>query len=327
MTKDMVPKRNMPGAASTLQDLHSPPPGYSPPIVCDSIAEQRDVMVAMRDGKRLCVDIYRPDMAGRFPALLAIAPHNKEFQTPEFAEAAQGSQPAWARMWFGGAEGGDTDYLVRRGYVHVCGNIRGTGKSDGGGSPEWDIYDLIEWIAAQPWCDGKVGMIGISAFGGAQFEAAAQQPPALKAILPLRSARLLRRGNAPRHVSGWLDAHNALPARPRRRLSHDTRPAGIACRRQGRKMAGGDEQPRLSDVSEHLQHPGRKGADHAPLFRPVDRSLRSRRSGCEVGRAIEENRRFLFIPARAGTHIPTSCTCRARSSISRRSRACRKNCC
>ncbi len=184
MTKDMVPKRNMPGAASTVQDSHSPPPGYSPPIVCDSIAELRDVMVAMRDGKRLCVDIYRPDMAGRFPALLAIAPHNKEFQTPEFAEAAQGSQPAWARMWFGGAEGGDTDYLVRRGYVHVCGNIRGTGKSDGGGSPEWDIYDLIEWIAAQPWCDGKVGMIGISAFGGAQFEAAAQQPPALKAIFP-----------------------------------------------------------------------------------------------------------------------------------------------
>jgi putative CocE/NonD family hydrolase len=171
-------------ASLTLQDSHNPPADYSPPIVCDKIVEQRDVMVTMRDGKRVCVDIYRPDIETRFPALLAIAPHNKEFQTPEFAKAAQGAQPAWARMWFGGAEGGDTDYLVRRGYVHVCGNIRGTGKSDGGGSPEWDIYDLIEWIAAQPWCDGNVGMIGISAFGGAQFEAAAQQPPALKAIFP-----------------------------------------------------------------------------------------------------------------------------------------------
>ena len=90
-------------------------------------------------------------------------------------------------MWFGGAEGGDTDYLVSRGYVHVCGQMRGAGKSEGGGSMEWDYYDLIEWMAAQPWCDGNVGMIGISAFGGAQFNAAAKQPPHLKAIFPYDS--------------------------------------------------------------------------------------------------------------------------------------------
>jgi hypothetical protein len=173
--------------AFNIQDSQNPPTDYSAPVICDKIAEQRDVMVKMRDGKRLCVDIYRPDMEGRFPALLAIAPHNKEYQTPEFAKAAQWTQPAWSRMWFGGAEGGDTDYLVRRGYVHVCGNVRNTGKSDGGGSDEWDFYDLIEWIAAQPWCDGNVGMIGISAFGGSQFAAAAQQPPALKAIFPYDS--------------------------------------------------------------------------------------------------------------------------------------------
>jgi putative CocE/NonD family hydrolase len=167
-----------------LQHSHNPPRAYDPPIVCDKIAEQRDVMVPMRDGKRLCIDIYRPDMDGRFPALLAIAPHNKEYQTPEFAKAAQGSQPTWGRLWFGGAEAGDSDRLVTRGYVHIIGNLRGNGKSDGGGTPEWDLYDLIEWIAKQPWCDCNVGMIGISAFGGAQFEAAFQQPPSLKAIFP-----------------------------------------------------------------------------------------------------------------------------------------------
>jgi predicted acyl esterase len=179
-----TPQRN---TALELQDPHNPPPGYEPPIVCDRMREERDVRVKMRDGKTLCVDIYRPDMKGRFPALLAIAPHNKEFQTPEFARGAQWSQPAWSRMWFGGAEGGDSDYLVSRGYVHVCGQMRGAGKSEGGGSMEWDYYDLIEWIAAQPWCDGKVGMIGISAFGGAQFNAAAQQPPHLRAIFPYDS--------------------------------------------------------------------------------------------------------------------------------------------
>ena len=81
-----------------LQNSHNPPPGYEAPVVCEKIAEQRDVMVRMRDGKRLCVDIYRPDMKGKFPALLAIAPHNKEYQTPEFAEAAKWAQPAWSRM-------------------------------------------------------------------------------------------------------------------------------------------------------------------------------------------------------------------------------------
>src|SRR6185503_7343160 len=53
------------------------------------IVDLRDVMVPMRDGKHLCVDVYRPNIDGKFPALLAIAPHNKEYQTPEFAEAVQ----------------------------------------------------------------------------------------------------------------------------------------------------------------------------------------------------------------------------------------------
>ena len=184
---DETAKYPLAAGAFAVPDSHNPPPGYEAPIVCNGVIDVRDVMVPMRDGKHLCVDIYRPNIGDKFPALLAIAPHNKEYQTPEFAAAVQWAQPAWSRMWFGGAEGGDTDFLVRRGYVHVCGNIRGTGKSDGGGSPEWDMYDLIEWIAKQPWCDGNVGMVGISAFGGAQFEAAAQQPPSLKAIFPYNS--------------------------------------------------------------------------------------------------------------------------------------------
>ncbi len=73
---------------------------------------------------------------------------------------------------------------MSRGYVHVIGSPRGVGKSEGGGSRQWDSYDLIEWIAAQPWCDGNVGMVGISGFGAEQFHVAKQQPPHLKAIFP-----------------------------------------------------------------------------------------------------------------------------------------------
>ncbi|MFC1909980.1 CocE/NonD family hydrolase [Chloroflexota bacterium] len=84
----------------------------------------------------------------------------------------------------GPVEGGDTKYLVSRGYAQVIGNLRGIGKSEDGPPSQWDHYDMIEWIANQPWCDGNVGMIGISAFGGAMFNAAVQQPPHLKAIFP-----------------------------------------------------------------------------------------------------------------------------------------------
>jgi putative CocE/NonD family hydrolase len=143
----------------------------------------RDCMVAMRDGKSLCVDIYRPDAQGTYPALLAIAGHNKDLQNPEVA-AAVPPQPAWSAVWQGGAEAGDSDYLVSHGYVHVVGNPRGFGKSEDGGSPEWDLYDLIEWIAVQPWCTGNVGMIGLSAYALSQWQAAMLQPPHLKAIFP-----------------------------------------------------------------------------------------------------------------------------------------------
>ena len=47
------------------------------------------------------------------------------------------------------------------------------------------MYDLVEWAAAQPWCDGNVGMIGISYFAMTQLEAAVERPPHLKAIFPL----------------------------------------------------------------------------------------------------------------------------------------------
>lgn len=144
---------------------------------------ERDVAVPMRDGVNLSVDIYRPEAQEKFPALLAFAIYNKDLQGPEYA-AALPPQPAWSSLWAGFLEAGDTKFFVSRGYVHVIGSPRGIGKSDGGGSRQWDSYDLIEWIAQQPWCDGNVGMVGISGFGAEQFFVARQNPPHLKAIFP-----------------------------------------------------------------------------------------------------------------------------------------------
>jgi predicted acyl esterase len=84
----------------------------------------------------------------------------------------------------------DIDFFVSRGYGFVIPDPRGVGKSEGEWNGMWnsqeqkDLYDVIEWIAKQPWCDGNIGMAGISYFGHIQTLAAAQQPPHLKAIMP-----------------------------------------------------------------------------------------------------------------------------------------------
>jgi uncharacterized protein len=160
-----------------------PPGDYDRAPEFTSMTRETDVAVPMRDGVNLAVDIYRPQAPGRFPALLAFAVYNKDIQGPAMTEALP-AQPAFSALWMGPMEAGDTHYFVSRGYVHVIGGPRGIGKSEGGGSREWDCYDLIEWIAAQPWCDGNVGMVGISGFGAEQMAVARQQPPHLKAIFP-----------------------------------------------------------------------------------------------------------------------------------------------
>ena len=145
---------------------------------------ERDVYVPMRDGVRLAVNIYRPDAKGKFPALLAIGGYGKELQ-----EELIPPQPLnKSAVWDGNIEAGDTNDIVPRGYVHIIGDVRGIGKSEGEYPGMWasqegrDGADLVEWIARQPWCDGNVGMIGYSYYGKIQLKVAIEQPPHLKAV-------------------------------------------------------------------------------------------------------------------------------------------------
>lgn len=135
-----------------------------------------NIYVTMRDGVKIAVDVYRPEAKGRYPGILSMSPYIKEIQR----------QPP---VLTHGVEAGATDFFVPRGYVHIIAQIRGTGLSQG----QWnfldikeqqDGYDLVEWIAQQPWCDGNVGMLGDSYFAMIQFLVAAQQPPHLKCIVP-----------------------------------------------------------------------------------------------------------------------------------------------
>jgi uncharacterized protein len=139
---------------------------------------ERDVMVQVRDGVHIAVDVFRPDAPGQFPSLFSASPYNKDL-------AYLPSVPTFHMR-----ETNDFEYFVSRGYVYVHMDVRGTGKSVEG---QWqfmsleeqqDFHDVIEWIAVQPWCTGKVGMIGESYPALDQWFAATTQPPHLACIVP-----------------------------------------------------------------------------------------------------------------------------------------------
>ncbi len=140
-----------------------------------AIHEQDDVAVPTRDGTVLRADVYRPDASGRFPALVAASCYPRQIQN------------TGAPLGF--VEAGASDFWVPRGYAHVIANVRGTGGSEG--TYGWldeterrDLHDLVEWVAHEPWCNGRVGMIGTSYFAMTQLAAAIERPPHLQAIFP-----------------------------------------------------------------------------------------------------------------------------------------------
>ena len=130
-----------------------------------TILLDRDVPVPMRDGTVLRADVVRDGQAGPAPTLL--------LRTPYLKEGAFGSVFA-------------PFDAVARGYTVVIQDCRGTGESDGELHPFLqevdDGYDTVEWCAAQEWCDGRVGMYGMSYMGATPWLAAIAAPPSLRAI-------------------------------------------------------------------------------------------------------------------------------------------------
>jgi len=125
---------------------------------------QRDVMVATPEGATICALIVRPSVKGRLPALLQFTIYNDPGSL--FREARRAAS---------------------NDYAGVMGLTRGKGCSPGEIVPyEHDGADaaaLVDWIAAQPWSDGNVGMYGGSYSGFTPWAAAKQHPKALKSIM------------------------------------------------------------------------------------------------------------------------------------------------
>ena len=168
-----------------------------------------NVGVPCATASTLLADVHRPDADGRFPRLIAASPYPRQIQD------------LGAPVGF--IEAGATDFWVPRGYVHVIANLRGTGGSGGtfgffDAQERRDMHDLVEWAAAQPWCDGNVGMIGISYFAMTQLEAAVERPPHLKAIFPVAvTTDLYEAALPPRPVQFVLRHAVPVDDRPDRR--------------------------------------------------------------------------------------------------------------
>ncbi|MBI3979212.1 MAG: CocE/NonD family hydrolase [Chloroflexi bacterium] len=147
----------------------------------------RDVAVPMRDGIRLMADLYRPATGGPWPALVQRTPYNKSALLPPIGVV-------------------DPVRACLDGFAVLIQDVRGRYKSEGEFYPYRDEaadgYDTVEWTAAQPWCNGRVGVYGRSYSGATAWLAAVASPPHLGAIVPIVTAS--------EYCEGWTYRQGAL---------------------------------------------------------------------------------------------------------------------
>jgi uncharacterized protein len=137
---------------------------------------RRDVRIRARDGIELSVNLFLPDdaAANPVPAVLNTDPYRKD-------------------DWSAGWDLTLATYLIERGYAYGRLDVRGTGNSSGVALDEYteaetlDGHDTVEWLAAQPWCTGRVGMWGLSYGGFTSIQVAATRPPHLGAIVAIQA--------------------------------------------------------------------------------------------------------------------------------------------
>jgi uncharacterized protein len=158
-------------------ELNLENPGFA--LASDVIVE-KNVRVKMRDGCELSANIFRPGKMGKFPVIMTFTPYHKDLSG--WAANKGLKDPISRECPF---EAPDPGYWVPHDYVLILFDERGYGLSSGarlGAREGQDYYDGIEWAAAQPWSSGNVGMTGVSALANCQWNAAAANPPHLKAV-------------------------------------------------------------------------------------------------------------------------------------------------
>lgn len=170
---------------------HKPPP---PPLDYHCRTEQgltieRNCAVPLRDGTVIYADLYRPQGAtANVPLLLAWGPYGKHALSNHVFWPRSGVDPAWLSN-LTAFEAPDPVFWGRHGVGVAVVDPRGAWLSGGdfhhnGDQEAEDCAYTIEWLAARPWCNGRIGMSGVSYLACIQYLVAALHPPALAAINP-----------------------------------------------------------------------------------------------------------------------------------------------
>ena len=178
----------------TLPRGHVREPGNRP-FPEDTILD-RDTAIPMRDNIKIYADIFRPVNSDsvKVPALIPWSPYGKSGSGPQqYLKMGpfRCGVPQDKTSGYEKFEAPDPAEWCSRGYAIINVDARGAGMSEGsitfwGQQDAEDIYDTIEWLTKQPWCDGSVGMMGNSWLAISQINFGARlSHPALKALAPM----------------------------------------------------------------------------------------------------------------------------------------------
>ena len=164
------------------------------------ILKTTDVRVPLRDGSFTYADVFRPADDGRYPVIMNMGFYGKAFHQDGICDEADAleKEDLEDRFFSGNPdsvqyenhESVNTSEWVPHGYVVMRVDARGVGKSPGEQAPlgrqeAEDYYDAIEWAAQQPWCNGNIGLWGMSYYAMSQHNVASLRPPHLKAMIAL----------------------------------------------------------------------------------------------------------------------------------------------
>lgn len=232
-----------------------------------------DVPIPMDDGNELRANVFLPEEEGAYPVVMCMTDYAKDLPF------AQGYADAWAAVLAAAPEAGEgtsTKYIsfeapdpekwVVHGYGIVVMDSRGVGRSPGVVDP-WSAREgrdygiAIDWVGGQPWCDGNVGLLGMSYLGYAQWLGASQQPEHLRGIIPWEAPNdclraLAYNGGIPSSfLRTWTDSQVGA-------VQHGRGSEGPRNEFTGMLVCGdedlGSEQlaANLEDIYEHtMQHP------------------------------------------------------------------------
>ncbi len=176
-------------AVDRIQRFLKPPVKFTPPP--PNVRFLRDQELKVRDGTILRCNVFLPEGEGAWPAIVCAHPYGKDNlpigKIPFTYRIMRQSGPFSVSQWTGW-ESPDPAHWVPRGYAVVNCDLRGFFRSEGEGDlfsdqEAEDYHDLIEWVAQQPWCTGKVGTNGVSYLCISQWKMAALRPPHLKAMV------------------------------------------------------------------------------------------------------------------------------------------------